>query len=44
MDHHRRLKKAWKRLFNLRRLKKFSLSQRALTVFYRSTIKSILSC
>jgi hypothetical protein len=36
------VKKAPHRLFNLRRLKKFSLSQKALTNFYRCTIESIL--
>jgi hypothetical protein len=30
------------RLFNLRRLKKFGLSPKALTNFYRCTIESIL--
>ena len=35
--------KARQRLFNLRMLKKFSLSPRALTVSYRSTIESLLS-
>ena len=32
-----------KRLFNLRRLKKFGLSPKTLTNFYRCTIESILS-
>jgi pantothenate kinase type III len=36
-------KKAKERLFNLRRLKKFGLSSKTLTNFYRCTIKSILS-
>ncbi|XP_064865159.1 uncharacterized protein LOC115108497 isoform X2 [Oncorhynchus nerka] len=36
-------KKAQQRLFNLRRLKKFGLSPKALTNFYRCTIESILS-
>ncbi|KAM9572505.1 uncharacterized protein ACWYII_005213 [Salvelinus alpinus] len=35
--------KAQQRLFNLRRLKKFGLSPKALTNFYRCTIESILS-
>ncbi|KAM9403272.1 optineurin-like isoform 2-T2 [Salvelinus alpinus] len=34
---------AQQRLFNLRRLKKFGLSPKALTNFYRCTIESILS-
>uniref|UniRef100_A0AAZ3R676 Alkylated DNA repair protein AlkB homologue 8 N-terminal domain-containing protein n=1 Tax=Oncorhynchus tshawytscha TaxID=74940 RepID=A0AAZ3R676_ONCTS len=38
------VKKAQQRLFNLRRLKKFGLSPKALTNFYRCTIESILSC
>ena len=37
------VKKAQQRLFNLRRLKKFGLSSKTLTNFYRCTIKSILS-
>uniref|UniRef100_A0A8C7KLB1 Alkylated DNA repair protein AlkB homologue 8 N-terminal domain-containing protein n=1 Tax=Oncorhynchus kisutch TaxID=8019 RepID=A0A8C7KLB1_ONCKI len=37
------VKKAQQRLFNLRRLKKFVLSPKALTNFYRCTIESILS-
>ncbi|XP_064875449.1 uncharacterized protein LOC135572170 [Oncorhynchus nerka] len=37
------VKKAQQRLFNLRRLKKFGLSPKALTNFYRCTIESILS-
>ncbi|XP_031662242.1 uncharacterized protein LOC116357768 [Oncorhynchus kisutch] len=37
------VKKARQRLLNLRMLKKFGLSTRCLTVFYRGTIKSILS-
>jgi hypothetical protein len=37
------VKKAQQRLFNLRRLKKFCLSPKAFTNFYRCTIKSILS-
>ena len=37
------VKKAKQRLFNLRRLKKFGLSPKALTNFYRCTIESILS-
>ncbi|XP_071228836.1 uncharacterized protein [Salvelinus alpinus] len=37
------LKKAQQRLFNLRRQKKFGLSPKALTNFYRCTIESILS-
>ena len=37
------VKKAQQRLFNLRRLKKFMLSPKTLTNFYRCTIKSILS-
>jgi pantothenate kinase type III len=36
-------KKAQQRLFKLRRLKKFGLSPKTLTNFYRSTIESILS-
>jgi hypothetical protein len=36
-------KKAQQRLFNLRRLKKFVLSPKTLTNFYRCTIESILS-
>ena len=36
------MRKARQRLFNLRMLKKFGLSQRALTRFFRSTIESIL--
>ena len=36
--------KAQQRLFNLRRLKKFGSSPKALTNFYRCTIESILSC
>ncbi|XP_070979628.1 nectin-3-like [Oncorhynchus clarkii lewisi] len=35
--------KVQQRLFNLRRLKKFGLSPKALTNFYRCTIESILS-
>ena len=37
------VKKAQQRLFNLTRLKKFGLSPKALTNFYRCTIESILS-
>ena len=37
------VKKAQQRLFNLRRLKKFSLSPKTLANFYRCTIESILS-
>jgi hypothetical protein len=37
------VKKAQQRLFNLRRLKKFGLSPKTLTNFYRCTNKSILS-
>jgi hypothetical protein len=37
------VKKAQQRLFNLRRLKKFVLSPKALTNFYRCTIESILA-
>ncbi|XP_064877276.1 uncharacterized protein LOC135572772 [Oncorhynchus nerka] len=37
------VKKVQQRLFNLRRLKKFGLSPKALTNFYRCTIESILS-
>jgi hypothetical protein len=37
------VKKAQQLLFNLRRLKKFGLSPKALTNFYRCTIESILS-
>ncbi|XP_064842981.1 uncharacterized protein LOC135554550 [Oncorhynchus masou masou] len=37
------VKKAQQRLFNLRRLKKFGLSPKALTNFYRGTIESILA-
>ena len=37
------VKKSQQHLFNLRRLKKFSLSPRTLTIFYRCTIESILS-
>ena len=37
------VKKAQQRLFNLRGLKKFGLSPKALTNFYRCTIESILS-
>ena len=37
------VKKAQQRLFNLRRLKKFGLSPKALTNFYRCTIESILA-
>ncbi|CDQ63655.1 unnamed protein product [Oncorhynchus mykiss] len=36
-------KKVQQRIFNLRRLKKFGLSPKALTNFYRCTIESILS-
>ena len=35
-------KKAQQRLFNLRRLKKFGLSSKTLTNFYRCSIESIL--
>ena len=35
--------KVQQRLFNLRRLKKFSLASKTLTNFYRCTIESILS-
>uniref|UniRef100_A0AAZ3S3N7 Alkylated DNA repair protein AlkB homologue 8 N-terminal domain-containing protein n=1 Tax=Oncorhynchus tshawytscha TaxID=74940 RepID=A0AAZ3S3N7_ONCTS len=37
------VKKVHQRLFNLRRLKKFGLSPKALTTFYRCKIESILS-
>ena len=37
------VKAAQQRLFNLRRLKKFGLSPKTLTNFYRCTIKGILS-
>ena len=37
------VKKAQQRLFNLRRLKKFGLSLKTLTNFYRCTTESILS-
>jgi hypothetical protein len=37
------VKKAQQRLFNLRRPKKFVLSPKTLTNFYRCTIESILS-
>ena len=37
------VKKAQQLLFNLRRLKKFGLSPKTLTNFYRCTIESILS-
>jgi hypothetical protein len=37
------VKKVQQRLFNLRRLKKFGLSPKTLTNFYRYTIESILS-
>ena len=37
------MKKVQQRLFNLRRLKKFGLSPKALTNFYRCTIESILA-
>ena len=37
------VKKAQQHLFNLRRLKKFGLSSKTLTNFYRCTIESILS-
>ena len=37
------VKKVQQRLFNLRRLKKFDLSPKTLTNFYRCTIESILS-
>jgi gmma-aminobutyric acid receptor subunit gamma len=37
------VKKELQRLFNLRRLKKFGLSPKTLTNFYRCTIESILS-
>jgi hypothetical protein len=37
------VKKSQQRFFNLRRLKKFSLSPKSLTNFYRCTIESILS-
>ena len=36
------VKKAHQSLFNLRRLKKFGLSPKTLTIFYRCTIESIL--
>ena len=36
------MKKAQQRLFNLRRLKKFGLSRKALKHFYRCTIERIL--
>ena len=36
------VKKAQQRLFNLRRLKKFGMSPKTLTNFYRCTIESIL--
>ena len=37
------VKKAQQRLFNLRMLKKFGLSPKSLTNFYRCTIERILS-
>ena len=37
------VKKMQQRLFNLRRLKKFGLSPKKLTNFYRCTLESILS-
>ena len=37
------VKKVQQRLFNLRRLKKFGLSPKALTNFYRCTTESILA-
>jgi hypothetical protein len=37
------VKKEQQRLFNLRRLKKFGLSPKTITNFYRYTIESILS-
>jgi hypothetical protein len=37
------VKKAQQRLFNIRRLKKFGLSPKTLTNFYRCSIESILS-
>jgi hypothetical protein len=37
------MKKARQRLFNLRRLKKFGLTPKTLTNFYRCTIENILS-
>ena len=37
------VKKAQQRLFNLRRLRKFGLSLKTLTNFYRCAIESILS-
>ena len=37
------VKKAQQRLINLRRLKKFALSPKTLTNFYRCTIESFLS-
>ena len=37
------VKKTQQCLFNLRRLKKFGLSPKAITNFYRCTIESILS-
>jgi gmma-aminobutyric acid receptor subunit gamma len=37
------VKKEQQRLFNFRRLKKFGLSPKTLTNFYRCTIESILS-
>jgi hypothetical protein len=45
MVHHTDsvVKKAQHRLFNFRRLKKFGLSPKTLTNFYRCTIESILS-
>ena len=42
-DTGRLVKKAQRRLFNLRRLKKFGLSPKTLTNFYRCTIESVLS-
>jgi gmma-aminobutyric acid receptor subunit gamma len=38
------LKNAKQHLFNIRRLKKFSLAPKNLTIFYRCTIDNILSC
>ena len=42
-DHTDTVVKARQRLFNLRMLKKFGLSPKAQTVFYRSTMERTLS-
>jgi hypothetical protein len=41
---HSVVKKGQQHLFNLSRLKRFGLSPKTLTNFYRCTIESILSC